>query len=183
MCNINRLMWNQRPRSITACNCMFFLQHQIWIRIVQDVNTTMLGKLVWDMQQKSKKSWVHMFHDKYLNNMFFLSSVRSFGSPIWNSISKAKLALLKGFTYKVGDETFSFWFSFLLSNEQLYKKVELVVIQSTSTKWFLFQFLLTFKWSLHLCSKWYKDTQLESSLRVRIAIVWMWMSVVWVYRV
>jgi hypothetical protein len=135
------------------------------------------------MQQKSKKSWVHMFHDKYLNNMFFLSSVRSFGSPIWNSISKAKLALLKGFTYKVGDETFSFWFSFLLSNEQLCKKVELVVIQSTSTKWFLFQFLLTFKWSLHLCSKWYKDTQLESSLRVRIAIVWMWMSVVWVYRV
>jgi hypothetical protein len=45
---------------------MLSLKHS-YVRIARDVNTAMLGKFVWDMQQNTNKPWVHMLHDKYRN--------------------------------------------------------------------------------------------------------------------
>ncbi|PNX92520.1 ribonuclease H, partial [Trifolium pratense] len=73
------------------------------VRLARETNTAMLGKLVWDIQQNSNKPWVLMIQDKYLSNKIFFSTPRSYGSPIWNSISKAKLALQDGYQYRIGD--------------------------------------------------------------------------------
>lgn len=53
----------------------------------------MLGKLVWDMHCKSDKLWVQMVSQKYVKDGPFLDTPLHYGSPIWNSIFKAKEVL------------------------------------------------------------------------------------------
>jgi hypothetical protein len=101
------------------------------IRLAREANTAMLGKLVWDIQQNSPKPWVLMLRVKYLQHQPFLNAPIHSGSPIWNSISKAKIVLVDGFKYRVSDGSSSFWYSPWLSNDLLCTEVDYVAIQDS----------------------------------------------------
>jgi hypothetical protein len=101
------------------------------IRLAREANTAMLGKLVWDIQQNSPKPWVLMLRVKYLQHQPFLNAPIHSGSPIWNSISKAKIVLADGFKYRVSDGSSSFWYSPWLSNDLLCTEVDYVAIQDS----------------------------------------------------
>lgn len=38
----------------------------------REVNIALLGKLVWDIQQRKDKLWVEVIHDKYIKEDKFL---------------------------------------------------------------------------------------------------------------
>ncbi|GAU37589.1 hypothetical protein TSUD_365100 [Trifolium subterraneum] len=101
------------------------------VRLARETNTAMLGKLVWDIQQNTNKPWVHMIKDKYLYNKMFFNTPRSYGSPIWNSISKAKQVLLEGYHFRISDGSSSLWYSPWLSKDLLGRKVDYVAIQDS----------------------------------------------------
>jgi hypothetical protein len=101
------------------------------VRLARETNTAMLGKLVWDIQKNTNKPWVQMIKDKYLGNKIFFSTPRSYGSPIWNSISKAKKVLLEGYHFRISDGSSSMWYSPWLSKDLLCRKVDYVAIQDS----------------------------------------------------
>lgn len=71
----------------------------------------MLGKLVWDVQQHKDKLWVNIISSKYISNGQFLLTSKSSGSPIWNAISKARLELQDGYSFRIGDGCTSVWYT------------------------------------------------------------------------
>lgn len=71
----------------------------------------MLGKLVWDMHCNSDKLWVQMMLKKYVREGDFLDAPLHYGSPIWNSIFKAKEDLKVGFKYRLRDGASLFWYT------------------------------------------------------------------------
>lgn len=73
------------------------------VRRAREANTAMLGKLVWDMQHDTNKLWVQLVKAKYYQSSMFLFAKPKTGSHTWNSISKAKLALQEGYSFKLGD--------------------------------------------------------------------------------
>lgn len=60
------------------------------IRAARDANTALLGKLVWEVQQKTDKLWVQILRHLYDIKGNFLACKRKAGSPVWGAISKAK---------------------------------------------------------------------------------------------
>ncbi|KAK2378521.1 hypothetical protein QL285_066416 [Trifolium repens] len=104
------------------------------VRTTRDANTSMLGKLVWDIQQGANKPWVKMIQDKYLQAKPFLTSTKTYGSHVWNSIYKAKEVLKDGYRFKIGDGNSLFWYSPWLYNDPLCKFVDFVAIQDTQTR-------------------------------------------------
>ncbi|CAJ2670486.1 unnamed protein product [Trifolium pratense] len=81
------------------------------IRAARDMNTSLLGKLVWDLLQDSDKLWVRVLSDKYISGTRILSSDTLSGSSTWNSIMKAKNVLRTGFVWRPGSGNSSFWYS------------------------------------------------------------------------
>jgi hypothetical protein len=69
------------------------------VRPAREANISLLGKLVWDMVQSSRKLWVDLFSSKYIAGPnFLLSSTPSSSSSTWSSIIRAKDILKDGFS-------------------------------------------------------------------------------------
>lgn len=66
------------------------------VRITCDSNTTMLGKLVWDIHSNFDKLWVNILKNKYLGDTPILLSTKEYDSPVWNAVCKAKNILVRG---------------------------------------------------------------------------------------
>ena len=82
------------------------------IRAAREANTSLLGKLVWDMVQSSSKLWVSLLSNKYTGgHNTLLASASNNNSPIWSSIIRAKNILKEGYTWRIGSGSSSFWFS------------------------------------------------------------------------
>lgn len=73
-------------------------------------NTTLLGKLVWNLHQNYDKLWVDIIRSKYLGDSPFLFAPKKDGSFTWNSISKAKEVLREGFNFRLGNGESSIWY-------------------------------------------------------------------------
>ena len=82
------------------------------IRTAREKNTSLLGKLVWDMVQSSNKLWVHLLSNKYIGGQNFLqASIQTTSSSSWSSIIRAKNILNHGYSWRAGSGSSSFWFS------------------------------------------------------------------------
>jgi len=95
------------------------------IRKAREANTSMLGKLVWDIHNNTDKLWVKLSKHKYVGDKPFMDMPNNQGSIVWNSVVKAKAVLRPGFDFRLGDGSSSFWYtpwtSFgKLSNQVLY---------------------------------------------------------------
>jgi len=57
----------------------------------RDTNICLLGKLVWDMVQSSKKLWVDILSDRYVADPNIMHApTRSSDSVTWSSILRAR---------------------------------------------------------------------------------------------
>jgi hypothetical protein len=81
------------------------------IRKARDANTSLLGKLVWNIHQNNDALWVQIIKHKYIKEEAFLSITKKPGSVTWNAIMKALLALKDGFQFRLGNGNSSFWFT------------------------------------------------------------------------
>jgi len=80
-------------------------------RTTRDANTSLLGKLVWDMVQSTNKLWVKILSTKYTSGPSILHATASnTSSPTWSSIIKAKDILRSGYVWRAGSGSSSFWF-------------------------------------------------------------------------
>lgn len=79
------------------------------VRSARDVNTSRLGKLVWDVQQKDKLL-INLISSKYIADVNFLFNQKTPGSPIWNAITKARLELHDGYRFWLGNGATSIWY-------------------------------------------------------------------------
>lgn len=59
------------------------------VRLARTQNTSLLGKVTWDLMHNSDKLWVQVFRDKYLKGENIFGAKHIKGSPTWNSIMKA----------------------------------------------------------------------------------------------
>ncbi|GAU21723.1 hypothetical protein TSUD_328480 [Trifolium subterraneum] len=84
----------------------------VGIRKARDANTSLLGKLVWNIHQNSDALWVKVIQHKYLKeeNLLNLTNNKT-GSVTWNAIRKALSALKEGFHFRLGNGNSSFWYS------------------------------------------------------------------------
>ncbi|XP_039684948.1 uncharacterized protein [Medicago truncatula] len=81
------------------------------IRTAREANTSLLGKLVWDLVQATNKLWVHTLSNKYVSGPNTLhATINSSSSPTWSSIIKAKNVLQSGYCWRPGSGSSSFWF-------------------------------------------------------------------------
>lgn len=81
------------------------------IRSAREADTALLGKLVWDIQQHHDKLLVNMISNKYLSAGSVLTNQGRAGSPVWNSILKARDVLRDGYVGQLGNGELSFWYS------------------------------------------------------------------------
>lgn len=101
------------------------------VRIAKEANTSLLGKLVWDLQHNTNKLWMQVISHKYVNGGCFLDGKKSTGSHVWNSISKARSVLRYGFQTRVGNGRSSFWYDSWSPLGPLCTKVDYINIQDT----------------------------------------------------
>lgn len=104
------------------------------IRVARDMNTALLGKLVWDMLHNPHKLWVSLLSHKYLRHGSILEVQPHSGSPIWNSIVKARNVLRDGYEYHVGNGESLFWYSSWLTRDPLCNQVFVVHVHDMDTK-------------------------------------------------
>lgn len=107
----------------------------------------MLGKLVWDMHCNFDKLWVQMLTHKYVKEGSFLGTSLHYGSPIWNSIFKAKEELKEGYVFRVGNGESLFWYSPWSSFGLLCDHVFAVAIQDASLQ--IKDICINNQWQLH----------------------------------
>jgi hypothetical protein len=82
------------------------------IRTARNANTSLLGKLVWDMVQSTDKLWVNILSNKYTSGPNILHATAKYNcSPTWSSIIKAKDILHSGYVWRAGSGSSSFWFN------------------------------------------------------------------------
>ena len=80
------------------------------IRTLRETNICLLGKLVWDMLQSSKKLWVDILSDRYVAGPKVLhATTHSSDSVTWSAILRARNILKDGFSWRVGSGSSSFW--------------------------------------------------------------------------
>jgi hypothetical protein len=95
------------------------------IRKAREANTSLLGKLVWDIHRNKNALWVQVLKHKYLREEDILNATKKPGSVTWNAIMKAMLSLKDGFQFRIGNGNSSFWFtnwsgSGVLANQVMY---------------------------------------------------------------
>lgn len=56
------------------------------MRLTRESNTTMLGKVVWDIHSNCDKLWVNVLKNKYLDDTPILLSTNRYGSTMWNEV-------------------------------------------------------------------------------------------------
>ncbi|KAJ1377551.1 Ribonuclease H domain [Sesbania bispinosa] len=76
------------------------------------INSSPIGKLIWDLLQGKDKSWVKVLTEKYFADRNFLSaSTGSGASYVWQSIIKTKDDLKEGYIFCLGNGFSSFRYS------------------------------------------------------------------------
>jgi ribonuclease HI len=95
------------------------------IRKAREANTSLLGKLVWNIHKNNEALWVQTIKHKYLKDDVLLNIAKKPGSVTWNAIFKALSALKEGYQFRLGNGNSSFWFtdwsgSGILANHVLY---------------------------------------------------------------
>lgn len=80
------------------------------IRNAREANTSLLGKLVWDVQQNKDKLWVQLLRNRYNVKGNFLGHNSKTSSPTWGAINKAKDILIGGYEFRIGVGDLSFWY-------------------------------------------------------------------------
>jgi hypothetical protein len=83
------------------------------IRAAREANICLLGKLVWNMVQKTNKLWVNLLSNNYSSGQNFLHSATAHrsSSPSWSSIIRAKNVLKSGYSWRPGSGNSSFWYT------------------------------------------------------------------------
>ena len=84
------------------------------VRDSQVANTTLLGKMIWDILHSPEKHWVHVLKEKYLRGGGFyilLVGLKLGSSYIWRSFLKAWDNLQEGFQTCFGDGQSSLCYS------------------------------------------------------------------------
>lgn len=73
-------------------------------RIMYDINTAFVTKLVWQLQTQLDKLWVRVMKSKYCRGSSFVEDqlLKKNGSWVWSSIVKCKESFLRGACYKIG---------------------------------------------------------------------------------
>ncbi|PNY14401.1 ribonuclease H [Trifolium pratense] len=101
---INLVGWKKisRPKNLGG----------LGLRSARDANICLLGKLVWDLLQSTNKLWVNIFSHRYTTGFKLLqASVQQSSSNTWSSVIRAKDILHKGFSWRAGSGSSSFWYS------------------------------------------------------------------------
>jgi hypothetical protein len=82
------------------------------IRAARAANTSLLGKLVWNLVQNNHKLWVNLLSSNYSSGPDFLFNASSHrnSSPTWSSIIRAQNVLKDGYTWRAGLGNTSFWY-------------------------------------------------------------------------
>jgi hypothetical protein len=82
------------------------------IRSARNTNICLLGKLVWDMVQHSRKLWVQLLSHKYSTvPHFLLANAQPSSSSTWAATIRTKNILSDGYSWRHGNGASSFWFS------------------------------------------------------------------------
>lgn len=123
---LNLVNWHQvtLPKSLGG----------LGIRTARETNTSLLGKLVWDLQQDRDKLWVHLLKHKYKVEGNFLNSSSKVGSSTWGAISKAKSILRGGFEFRIGEGNLSLWFDHWTEPGPLHNFFPYIDIHDLDTK-------------------------------------------------
>jgi len=80
------------------------------IRAAREANICLLGKLVWNMVQKTNKLLVILLSNNYSSGHNFLHTAAAHcnSSPSWSSIIRATNVLKRGYTWRAGSGNSSF---------------------------------------------------------------------------
>jgi hypothetical protein len=107
-----------------------------WPKIcnARDVNTSLLGKLVWDMLQETDKPLVNIPLHKYIFDACILLHTNTTSSSTSSSIIKARNILKGGFTWWAESSKSSFWYSHCTSLGLLCTVVPFVHINDLALK-------------------------------------------------
>ncbi|XP_019420679.1 PREDICTED: uncharacterized protein LOC109330862 [Lupinus angustifolius] len=98
-------------------------------------NTTLLGKLVWNLMYNGDKLWVKVLHQKYLQDAFVMDATTSTHcSYTWKGIVKAKNELKRGFLWRLGSRTISLWSDHWMEEGNLCSLVDYVHIIDTQLR-------------------------------------------------
>nr|KYP35940.1 Putative ribonuclease H protein At1g65750 family [Cajanus cajan] len=82
------------------------------MRDTRSANTSLLGKLIWDLMHHPDKPWVSLLTHKYLHSSPLLNYVVPPGaSQVWRSIHKALSVLRSGYGPCLGDGNSSFLYN------------------------------------------------------------------------
>lgn len=75
-------------------------QVNLGMRMSRETSICLLGKLVWEMIQSSKKLWVDLLSVKYAARLNFLhANTKSSDSTTWSSLIHAKNIIKDGFSW------------------------------------------------------------------------------------
>lgn len=119
--------WNKVTRPIKY--------DDLGVRTARMVNTSLLGKHVWEVIHHPEKLWVQLLSHKYLPNSFIFDCLSSVGvSYSWKSIAKAASLLNEGFINRIGSGDLSLWYSKWRDKGCLCLEVPFVSIHDTNLR-------------------------------------------------
>ena len=82
------------------------------IRAARNTNSSLRGKLVWDIIHSSSKLWVQLLTHKYsINTHMLQATALPSCSSTWAAIIRAKSMLHDGYVWRHGSGSSSFWFT------------------------------------------------------------------------
>lgn len=134
------------------------------VTMARDINTSLLGKLVWDMQHKPM---VQLLSQKYVKGGNMLDATEVPGaSHMWSSIYKTKEILWDGYNMRIGNGLFSFWYTPWKNLGPLCMHVPYVDIQDSAMR--IRDVFINHKWHLQNLVKphpeFVKDTIMNSHI-------------------
>lgn len=96
-------------------------------------NKTLLGKLIWDLVQGSRKLWVQVLSSRYLCDTSVLEAVaKPNSSSLWRGILNPRYELRGGFSFNLGNSSTLVWFEDWSGHGLLGKHLPFVHISDSS---------------------------------------------------
>ena len=132
------------------------------LRKARQVNTSLLGKLVWGLLHEKNKLCVQILTHKYLGQANVFNAVCSVSSsPIWKAISKTAVELKDGFRIRIGDGSSSLWYDEWIKDGSICSLVDYVYVSDSN-------FLVKDCWSNGVWNFNYLYTPLTQSIKSKI---------------
>ncbi|XP_057443884.1 uncharacterized protein LOC130736046 [Lotus japonicus] len=149
------------------------------IKCMDDFNTALLGKAVWQLSDVSPKLWVQALTHKYLKDTsIFSAGNRSNSSPIWRGILRARDQLAEGFKYRIGDGSSSVWYHDWSGKGKIAEQIPFVHISDTNLQ--LRDLIVENNWNLNRVMTWMPEEIVSrfASIEPRVSITavdrWCW---------